>query len=359
MRSADLMSWGERLEVRETETPRPGPREIRLRLSYCGVCHSDVHVRAGYFDMGGGERANYADRGYELPITIGHEPLGVVDAVGDEVTGVSVGETYLVYPWTGCGTCRFCLRGEDNFCQAPAYIGIGRPGAYATHLLVPDKRYLIDCRGIDPAQACTLACSGLTSYAAVRKLGDIDPQDWVAVVGCGGLGLTGISILRGLGHERVIACDIDDEKLAVAAELGADRTVNLSAGDGAQQLLQISPGGVYGIVDFVGAESTAALAQPSLRSGGLAVIVGLFGGALNVPLPIFGTRGVGFVGSKMGTLQDMREIVELVQQGKVQPPPVQLRRLDEANESLDDIESGRVTGRIVLDLGAECCLGAD
>jgi len=353
MRSADLMEWGQRLQVRQRETPEPGPREVRLRLCYCGVCHSDVHVRAGYFNMGGGQRANYADRGYSLPVTIGHEPLGVVDAIGSEVTEVEIGQTYLAYPWTGCGKCRFCARGEDNLCQAPAYIGIGRQGAFATHLLVPDPRYLIDCSGIDPAQAATLACSGLTAYAAVRKLGDIDPQDWVAVIGCGGLGLTGISVLRGLGHERIIACDIDEAKLTAAAERGVQHTINLSAGDGEQQLLAISPGGVYGIVDFVGSESTAGLALPSLRSGGRIVLVGLFGGGLTVPLPLFGTRGIALIGSRMGTLEDLQEIVELVRQGKVEPAPVQLRALEDANRCLDDIEAGTITGRIVLDLTKE------
>lgn len=353
MRSADLMEWGQRLQVRERETPLPGPREIRLRLSYCGVCHSDVHVRAGYFDMGGGQRANYADRGYDLPVTIGHEPLGTVDAVGTEVTGVAVGETYLVYPWTGCGQCRFCARGEDNLCPTPTYIGIGRQGAFATHLLVPDARYLIDCSGIEPARAATLACSGLTAYAAVRKLGELDAEDWVAVVGCGGLGLTGISILQALGQERIIACDIDDGKLAAAREQGAQKTVNLSAGDGQQQLLAISPGGVYGIIDFVGSEATAGLAVPALRSGGRLVMVGLFGGALTVPLPLFGTKGIAVIGSRMGSLQELREIVDLVRTGRVQTAPVELRRLDDADRCLDDIEAGRVTGRYVLDLTAE------
>lgn len=353
MRSADVVDWGRPLQVRLHDTPAPGPREVRIRLSYCGVCHSDVHVRAGYFDMGGGKRVSFAERGVALPVTMGHEPLGIVDAIGSDVTEVSVGQTCLVYPWTGCGNCRFCERGEDNLCATPAYLGIGRPGGFATHMLVPDPRYLIDSSGIDPAHASTLACSGLTAYAAVRKLGAIDPQDWVAVVGCGGLGLIGISILRGLGHENIIACDLDDAKLAAAEARGAARCVNLSAGNGAQQLHAISPGGVFGIVDFVGAESTASLAVPGLRPGGRFVLVGLFGGGLALPLPVFGMREIAILGSKVGTLQDLREIVELVRQGKVEPSPIQLRTLDQAEQRLEDLEAGHVTGRIVLDMTAE------
>jgi len=350
MRTADVVEWGSPLQICQHDIPEPGPREVRMRLAYCGVCHSDVHVRAGYFDMGGGERANYADRGYPLPVTIGHEPLGMVEAIGSEVTEVAVGETYLVYPWIGCGNCRFCARGEDHLCATPGYIGIGRPGAYATHLLVPDPRYLVDCSGIEPEQAAPLACSGLTAYAAVRKLGELDPDDWVVVIGCGGLGLIAVSILRALGHERIIACDIDEVKLAAAIARGAQRTVDLSGGDGGQKLLQLAPGGAYGIIDFVGAESTAGLALPALRSGGRIVVVGLFGGGLKVPLPLFGTRGIALVGSRMGSLQDLRDVVELVRQGRVTPAPVQLRRLDEINECLDEIEAGDATGRIVLDL---------
>ena len=199
MQSYGVTEWGKPLQQIVRETPAPGPNEVLVRLSYCGVCHSDVHVRQGYFDMGGGVKNSLADR-VKLPVVLGHEPIGVVAAVGAEVTDVLVGDTYMVNPWIGCGKCAVCLQGQDNLCEAMAAMGIARPGGFSTHLMVPDKRYLVDVKGIDPARAAVLACSGVTAYSAVQKLGPPQAGQCVAVLGCGGLGLIGIAILQALGH---------------------------------------------------------------------------------------------------------------------------------------------------------------
>jgi D-arabinose 1-dehydrogenase-like Zn-dependent alcohol dehydrogenase len=259
---------------------------------------------------------------------------------------VKVGQKKIVYPWIGCGKCAVCKAGQDNYCVSGIrFLGVSRPGAYSTHLLVPDSKYLVDATGIDEAFAATLACSGLTAYSAAAKLPEVGPRERVAVLGCGGLGLIGISVLRARGLRHVVACDIDDAKLAAASRLGAKETLNTRSPDAAQKLQ-----GIAAAIDFVGSPATAALGVGALRKGGRYVICGLYGGELVHPLPPIAQRAIGIVGSYVGTLQELKEVVALAKRRKLRPAPVDLRVADEAAHALDDLKAGRVLGRIVLDL---------
>src|SRR5712692_6157171 len=252
MLSYDVFEWGKPLKRAERETPMPNGTEVLLRLKYCGVCHSDVHIRDGYFELGGGKRLHMSERGMNPPVTLGHEPYGTVIAAGPEAGDVPMGADRLVYPWTGCGACARCCEGMDNYCTAPRMIGIQRPGGYADHLLVPHPRYLIDAGGIDPAWAATLSCSGLSTYSAVSKLNPIPRDEWVAVIGAGGLGLSAIAMLRAMGHERIIAVDIDAAKLDAAGKAGAAAMLNSRDAEAPKKLQQIAGGPIYGAVDLVG-----------------------------------------------------------------------------------------------------------
>lgn len=349
MKSYDVVDWGKPLQARVRESVVPKGREVLMRLTHCGICHSDLHVRDGYFDMGGGKKLAFSERGLKPPITLGHEPIGSVAAVGPDVTEVKPGDVFLVNPWIGCGACRMCAAGKDNLCLSMRTLGVFAPGGFATHLLVPDPRYLVDCGGLEPAKAAPLACSGVTTYSAVKKLRPIDPEDWVAVIGCGGLGLMAQAVLRGLGHDRVIACDIDDAKLAAARARGAKNTCKLDSG-APGSLTQIAGGPLYGILDFVGAPATVSIAPQVLRKGGRLVLCGLIGGEVSLSLPLFGLREISILGSFVGTTRDLQELVELVKEGKVQLPEVEKRPLDAAEESLRDLAAGKVVGRIVLEM---------
>jgi alcohol dehydrogenase, propanol-preferring len=349
MQSQDVTEWGQPLQQRLRETPQPGPGEVLVRLRYCGVCHSDVHIREGFFDMGGGTKMRLADRGTQLPLTLGHEPIGEAVAVGAGVTGIELGRTYLVNPWIGCGQCRFCQADQDNLCNAMRAMGIGIPGGFATHLLVPHARYLVDAEGLDAAACAVLACGGVTAYSAVSKFQPLQPDDWVAVLGCGGVGLMALSVLATWGHRQVIACDIDDAKLQAARAIGAAATVNLKTTPGPAELLKISGGGLRHMVDFVGAPATAQLALPALLKGGQMVVVGLFGGALPLPLPALASREISIRGSVVGNTAQIRELVQLVRDGRLRLPAVQVRPLAQAEAALRDLEAGKVIGRVVLD----------
>jgi D-arabinose 1-dehydrogenase-like Zn-dependent alcohol dehydrogenase len=345
MISYQVTEHGKPLQRILSDTPRPEGTEVLMRITRSGVCHSDLHIWDGYFDLGSGKRFYVKERGCILPFTLGHEPFGVVEALGKKAKGVKVGQKRLIYPWIGCGKCAVCKAGQDNYCVSGSrFLGVNRAGAYATHVLVPDAKYLIDTAGIDDAFASTLACSAVTVYSAITKLPPLGPKDAVAVLGCGGLGLIAISVLRAKGVRNIIGCDQDDAKLAAAQKQGAKTAVNTRAPDAAQKLQ-----GIAAALDFVGAPTTAALGIAALRKGGRYVICGLYGGELVHPLPPIAQRAIGIVGSYVGSLQELKEVVALAKKGRLKPAPMQTRPASEANAALEDLKAGKVLGRIVLD----------
>ena len=350
MVSYDVVEWQKPLQRIDRPTPRPRGTEVLVRLKYCGVCHSDAHIRDGYFDLGGGKRLLMSERGMRPPVTLGHEPFGTVITAGGEADGVPIGEDRLVYPWTGCGDCARCREGLDNYCMAPSMLGIQLPGGYADHLLVPHPRYLIEADGIDPVWAATLSCSGLSTYSAVSKLKPIPNDEWVAVIGAGGLGLSAIGMLRALGHERIVAVDIDDRKLRAAVAAGAAAALHSREVDAPQKLKQVIAGALYGAVDFVGSAETAQLALGALRKGGKLIFIGLFGG--EIPLSIAATilRAITVQGSHLGSLAELKAVVALARAGSIKPIPIEKRPLAEVSRTLDELKAGRITGRVVAEI---------
>lgn len=349
MLSYEVVEHGKPLQAKLRETPQPKGSEILVRITRSGVCHSDLHIWEGYFDLGGGKRFYVKDRGCVPPFTVGHEPYGVVEQVGPDVRGVKPGDRRLVYPWIGCGTCPVCEGGDDNLCLKPGFLGVTRPGAYATHVLVPDARYLIDATGIDEGWAATLACSGLTAYSAIAKLPALTKRDWVAVLGCGGLGMAAISMLRARGIDNVIACDVDPSKLERARAQGATAVLDTRGEDAVARLQAQASGAVAGVLDFVGMPATANLGIAALAKGGQYILCGLFGGEITLPLPPIAQRAIAVRGSYVGNLRELREVVELARSGRLKPSPVEVRPADQANRSMEELRDGKVLGRIVLD----------
>ncbi|MFK7963366.1 MAG: alcohol dehydrogenase [Burkholderiaceae bacterium] len=351
MNSYDVVDWGKPLQIAVREIPEPTGTEVLIKVDYCGVCHSDVHIRDGYFDLGGGKKFQMSDRGMKPPVTMGHEPLGTVVSAGPEAGDVPAGQVRLVYPWTGCGKCDRCAEEMDNWCMQPRYIGIQRPGGYGEHLLVPHPKYLIDIGDLDPSYAPILACSGLTTYSAIKKVMPAKPHDTIAILGAGGLGLMAVAMLKALGHESIAVVDIDEGKFEAARNMGATLTVNPSAPD-AQKTLASVEGGVIGVVDLVGMDQTAALGQAVLRKGGRYILVGLFGGETTVSLVTLAQRAMTLQGSYVGSLQELREVVDLARSGKLKPIPVASCEPAEITTILDRLKKGDVVGRVVAKMGA-------
>ncbi|MBR1222594.1 alcohol dehydrogenase catalytic domain-containing protein [Bradyrhizobium sp. U87765 SZCCT0131] len=338
--------------IAEIDVPDPQPKgaEVVIEVTRCGVCHSDLHLQEGYYDLGGGKKLSLADRGVTPPVVLGHEVLGRLVAKGPDapIGDDMIGRTFLVHPWLGCGACEICRRGEENLCPKPNSIGVHRAGGYAEKCLVPHPRYLVDVTGIDPTLAATYACSGLTAYSALRKVDIAGDRDWLLILGIGGVGLSGLEIAKGLGFRNIAVADIDPAKRELALASGAGVVVDPRDKD-ALATLQAKTGGVGAAIDFVGAQATAEFGIAAIRKAGTYVVVGLFGGDITLSLPLLVLRAINLRGSYVGNLGELKELIDLVKQGKVRAMPVEAVPMAQANAALDRLRAGKVRGRLVLE----------
>ncbi|MBV8913045.1 MAG: alcohol dehydrogenase catalytic domain-containing protein [Acetobacteraceae bacterium] len=348
MRAWAVVENGRDLQPMELPTPEPKGTEILLEVTHCGVCHSDLHIWEGYYDIGGGKRLSLKDRGVVLPLAMGHEIVGRVAKLGPEATGVKVGDVRIVFPWLGCGHCDRCLAEEDNMCLVSRALGVYQNGGYATHVVAPHPRHLIDPGTLDPALAATYACSGVTVYSAIRKLMPMPPDKPVVLIGAGGLGLAAISVLKALGHRAIVSVDLSEEKRHAALKAGAAKVVDAGGEGVTERIVDACGGPAEAIIDLVNGTATAAFAFAALRKGGKLIQVGLFGGELTLPLPIMAMRGLTVQGSYVGNPKELRELVSLAQGGRMPPLPITTMKQEQANEALMRLRDGRVTGRVVL-----------
>lgn len=348
MTSYQITEWGKPLVENHYMTPEPIGTEVLMRVTTCGVCHSDIHIRDGFFDMGHGEQRRLSELGVELPLTLGHEPVGEVAAVGPDVSGVSVGDRRVVWPWVGCRNCAACLSEEDILCERGRFLGARVDGAYSDYMLVPHPRYLLSYEGVEESVAATYACAGITSYAALKRaVGGLTADDTLLLVGAGGLGTSGLRIAPAVTTASIIVADTDPAKRDLALELGAVQVIDNSDPDAATKLRE-QTGGVAASVDFVGMPQTTMFAIDTLRRSSTHVVVGLFGGALDIAMPNLIYKLLSLRGSHVGTPQDLSELIDLRRAGKIEPPPIAERPLSEANEVLTELTDGRVSGRLVL-----------
>ncbi len=342
-----MVAHGAPLECVELPDPEPSGTEVVVEVTRCGVCHSDLHLWHGGYDLGGGKMLSVRDRGLVLPAAPGHEIVGRVAALGPDASGVAVGDERVVYPWIGCGTCARCRAEEDNLCPQQRSLGVSVNGGFASRVKVPHPRYLLAFDGVDASLAATYACSGLTAYSAVRKLMPLGRDEAVVLIGAGGLGLAAIAVLRALGHARIVSVDVSGEKRTAALAAGASAAVDGTGTDVVARVMACA-GPVAAVLDFVGSDATVQTAAAILRKGGRLILVGIGGGQLT--LSVAGTifRAQTIQGSLTGTIQELRDVIELARQGKLAPTPVSERPKHEANAVMRSLEQGRITGRVVL-----------
>ncbi|MBV9813740.1 MAG: alcohol dehydrogenase catalytic domain-containing protein [Acetobacteraceae bacterium] len=348
MRAWAVIENGQPLKEMELPTPEPTGTQVLLETTHCGVCHSDLHIWDGYYDIGGGKSLSLKDRGVVLPLAMGHEIVGRVRQLGPDARGVAVGDLRIVYPWVGCGKCGACTSDEDNMCLTPRSIGIYQHGGYATHVLAPHPRHLVDPGTVDPAVAATYACSGITVYSAIKKVMPMPPDDPIVVVGAGGLGLNAIAVLKAMGHRNIVVVDINEAKRRAALAEGASKVVDGSGEGVTARIVEAIGGPARAIIDLVNGTATARVAFDALQKGGKLIQVGLFGGELTVPLPIMAMRALTVQGSYVGTVKDLRELVAIAQGGNLKPLPVETVPQPQANDALMRLRDGKVTGRVVL-----------
>lgn len=346
MRRQSLVAYGQPLCETIIDCPSPRGTEVLVRVERCGVCHSDLHLQDGYFELGGERRLDITkDR--PLPFTLGHEIAGVIESAGDEAAGATVGRRVAIYPWIGCGNCAACRTGDENLCSAHRHLGIAADGGFATHVLIPHPRYLLDYAPLSPAFAGPLMCSGLTAYAALKHLGSRAERGPVLLIGLGGVGMMGLAIARALFREPPIVADIDAEKRNAALAAGAAAAYD-PADPQARRAITSATGGLLGVCDFVGSDKSLQFATGVLARGGKVVVTGLLGGTFSIAAAMFAIKAMTIEGTLTGTLAEARELLDLARAGKISPIPTHDRALGEAQAALDDLRAGRVVGRTVL-----------
>ncbi len=347
MHRQSLVAYGQPLCETVIDCPTPRGTEVLVRIERCGVCHSDLHLQDGYFSLGGDKKLDVS-AGRALPFTLGHEIAGVIESIGTEAEAAMIGGRVAVYPWIGCGVCAACRAGEENLCSNHRHLGIAVDGGFATHVLVPHQRYLLDYAPLSPNFAGPLMCSGLTAYAALKRHANRPERGPVLLIGLGGVGMMGLAIARALFHTPPIVADIDAAKRDTALAAGAAQAYDPADPQARKAVMAATGGGLLAICDFVGSDKSLQFATGLLARGGKVVVTGLLGGNFSIAAAMFGIKAITIEGTLTGTLAEARELLDLVRSKNIAPIPTRNRPLNEAQAALDDLRAGRVVGRTVL-----------
>ncbi|HUH07652.1 MAG TPA: NAD(P)-dependent alcohol dehydrogenase [Egibacteraceae bacterium] len=314
------------------------PDDVIVRVGGSGVCRTDLHIIQGVWDDG---------LQTDLPYTLGHENAGWVEEAGAAARSVAPGDAVVVLPGLADGTCDVCRRGLDNRCPALVWQGIQVDGGFTGFLRTKSRNLVPIPEELSPAEAAPYADAGITAYHAAKiAVRDVVPGETVAVIGIGGLGHVAIQVLKALTPARIVAIDRSKEALALAGRFGADHAV-LAETDSVAEVLDLTGGaGCAAVIDFVGEGEVPAQAFSMAGAGGRYVVVG-YGGTLEIPaLDIMGTERQ-IVGAIGGTYSDLRELLALAADGRVELLTVEYP-FEEVNRALGDLAAGRLRGRGVL-----------
>lgn len=343
MKAMQLSAWQTPPEIREVPEPEPGPGEVVIRVAGAGACHSDLHL---LHDFAPGMMP------WNPPFTLGHENAGWVHTLGAGVSGFTVGDPVAVYgPW-GCGRCKRCQVGMENYCeraadQPAAGGGLGYDGGMAEYMLVPAARLLVPLGGLDPVEAAPLTDAALTPYHAIkRSLPLLTPGATAVAIGIGGLGHLGVQILRALTAVRIIAVDNRPEALRLAERSGADHAVR-AGDDAAGEIRDLTEGlGADVVVDFVGVDATLALATAVARPRSDITVVGIGGGT--VPFGFFSVPyEASLATTYWGSRPELMEVLELARHGRINTE-VHRFPLEEGPQVYERLAAGEFTGRAVI-----------
>jgi alcohol dehydrogenase len=347
MRRQSLVKFDAPLCETIIETPKPQGSEVLVRIERCGLCHSDLHIQDGYADLGNGKRLD-TTRGMTLPFTLGHEIAGVVDEVGPDAPKDLIGKKKAVFPWIGCGKCRDCLNGDENLCVRNRFIGVSIDGGFATHVLVPDAKYLLDYDPVPIDMAATLMCSGITAYGALKRLVDRPRQRNLLLIGLGGVGMMGVSLAQAMFKQPVSVADLSASARDTALKSGASVAYDPTEADIVKRILKETDGGFDEIVDFAGNEKSMAFATSVVARGGKIVVSGLMGGNFNLPMVQWIYKRMTIEGFMTGTLEEGRELMALARAGKIKPTPMKEEPMGDVQKWIDELRAGKVVGRIML-----------
>jgi len=349
MKSYKVIESGAPLQESESEIPNPSGNQVLIKTIACGVCHTDVHIHDGFFDIGNGKKMQSR---LTQPLTMGHEVFGEVVAIGDEVTNIEIGKKFVVYPWIGCGKCIACEENREHHCAplTAENIGIASDGGYGEYVLVKNKKYLFDAGNTPDELAGSYACRGLTAYSAL-KMANLKPNDkGLVIIGAGGLGLLAVKIAQAAFNVKPIVVDIDDKKLALAKEAGAAEIINSNHEGAAKKIIELTEGGANSVIDYAGAEASVKFGFNlfGFKKNGLFILVGMLGGKYEVQLPLMTLSTRTMKGCYLGSIDEMRELMDLVRAGKIESVPVETRPASQANNTLADLKNGNIKGLVCL-----------
>lgn len=307
--------------------------EALLKMQCCGVCHTDLHVK------------NH-DYGDKTGVILGHEGVGVVTEVGHGVTSLKIGDRASVaWFYEGCGCCEYCTSGRETLCRKARNAGYTVDGAMAEQCIVVAKYCVKVPDGLESAPASSITCAGVTTYKAV-KVSEVKPGNWIAIYGLGGLGNLALQYAKHVFNAKVIAVDISEEQLSFAKEVGADIVINSKKEDAAK-VIQAQVGGAHAAVVTAVAAVAFNSAVDAVRPGARVVAVGLPNDAMKLSIPRLVLDGIQVVGTLVGTRTDLAEAFAFAAEGKV-VPRCTLRPIEDINQILEEMEQGKIKGRMVI-----------
>jgi len=327
------------LTVEEVDPPSAeNAQDVVVEIEGAGWCQTDNNIIKGLWEP-------YADQ--DLPMTLGHENAGEIVEVGSEVRTVDVGDKVICHPASTCGVCRPCRQGEDMYCENLVFPGLTTDGGFAEYLHT-SERAVIKLDTLDPIDIAPHADAGITAYHAAKKAVDeLDPGDYAAAIGIGGLGHIGVQALDAMSAAEIIAVDIKDEALDLAERLGADYTINSIEEDVVEEIAGITDGnGAAQALDFVGIEDTTALSPDILAAGGDHHIIG-YGGHVHQPCQAFVDAEFSYRGTLVGEYTELQELVALVEQGEMDLHTTEYS-LEEITDAAVDLENNDIEGRAVI-----------
>lgn len=321
-------------EIVEMELRPIASKEALLEMEYCGVCHTDLHVAAG-------------DYGNKAGTILGHEGIGIVKELGSDVKSLKIGDRVAVaWFFEGCGRCEYCVSGNETFCREAKNAGYSVDGGMAEQAIVTADYAVKVPEGLDPIQASSITCAGVTTYKAI-KVSRIKPGQWIAIYGTGGLGNLAIQYAKNVFNARVIAVDINQEKLKIAKEIGADILINSSEVNAADEI-QKKIGGTHVAVVCAVAKQAFDSAIDALKPMGKLIAVALPNDKMDLSIPRTVFDGIEVIGSLVGTRKDLKEAFEFAARGLVRPI-VATRPLEDVNAIIDEMKAGKIEGRMVID----------
>ena len=320
----------ENKELRPLETG-----EALVDIEYCGVCHTDLHVAHGDFGKVPGR-------------VLGHEGIGIVKEIAPDVKSLKVGDRVSVaWFFEGCGTCEYCTTGRETLCRTVKNAGYSVDGGMAEQCIVTADYAVKVPEGLDPAQASSITCAGVTTYKAIKEA-QLQPGQWTVIFGAGGLGNLAVQYAKKVFNAHVVAVDINNDKLALAKEVGADIVINGHEVEDVAALIQEKTGGAHSAVVTAVSKVAFNQAVDSVRAGGRVVAVGLPSEMMDLSIVKTVLDGIQVIGSLVGTRKDLEEAFQFGSEGLV-VPVVQKRPVSDAVDVFDEMEAGTIQGRMVLD----------